>query len=107
MWSCVNLNPSCRFLAVSLGNRRGNDVAPLRTDVWLNDEVQEGYTFFFFSLFLLRLTQRMGRKDASTSALPVDQYRKQIGESFGGKNKPKSKKFSQFLRDFFFGRTLN
>ncbi|XP_029447524.1 triple QxxK/R motif-containing protein [Rhinatrema bivittatum] len=30
----------------------------------------------------------MGRKDASTSRLPVDQYRKQIGKQDYKKNKP-------------------
>lgn len=31
---------------------------------------------------LVRQGQKMGRKDASATQLPVDQYRKQIGKSF-------------------------
>lgn len=37
--------------------------------------------FFFLFIFLCQtVEEEMGKKDASATKLPVDQYRKQIGE---------------------------
>lgn len=58
----------------------------------------------------IQLTNRMGRKDASTNALPVDQYRKQIGKQDYKKTKSvlratrlkaEAKKNSSGFRDAF------
>lgn len=78
IWLCVNLNLLLQISRLSPQQQDGNAVVSVR----LNDEV------VFFSFLFLRLTNRMGRKDASASALPVDQYRKQIGKSFGQQQTP-------------------
>lgn len=90
-WICDRaLNPSCGFHTVSQASVTESETFPYL--IKLNDQVwhrgptvifshSEVFLFFLNNFPSGRGRRRMGKKDAGATRLPVDQYRKQIGES--------------------------
>lgn len=78
VWLCVQWKPSCRFHTLFQAT-----VTVMELYLYLITQSVSWAESCFSSYFSSGWPQqrRMGRKDASATALPVDQYRKQIGES--------------------------